>query len=380
MALLNFGLTDPKGGFIPGFPDPGDVPRPTVGLGSKTKERKQSLGRFVTTAYGPPWNAMQGTGVTSGGTDLRGSKGVNKFIVAVDPSVIPLGTHLKINPNPFGNPEIVFLADDTGGAIKGNRIDFFDWRGRGKQTSWGRRTAEVTKTEQQKGGGGLIEGLPDPGDLIDPAKDAIGALEDIAKVILDPPSLGRLIADASVFFLKLIGKAVWDYLIAPPWHWTQRAVIYYWDEIMSSSRGTEKGFLYDNGAIVTLGFWSVGYAVLWAKADADAGLGLFAPARESMLGRSVRSIEGRAARRNLHAPKDVEKATPAKPDPVSSKVEVEQTRTVGVNRRRPVTVSGEGIRTNGNREQRGAPGVDFPASSAEIAADLGVSNPNAQVA
>ena len=29
------------------------------------------MGRFEATAYGPPWNAMEGSGVTSTGVDLR---------------------------------------------------------------------------------------------------------------------------------------------------------------------------------------------------------------------------------------------------------------------------------------------------------------------
>lgn len=97
--------------------------------------------RLVSTAYGPPWGGIQGTGVTKTGIDLR--KNPKQYVVAVDPSVIPLGTKLKIPKNPFGDPNIVFTAADIGGAIKGKRLDFYDWRGRKTQIDWGTRPIEA---------------------------------------------------------------------------------------------------------------------------------------------------------------------------------------------------------------------------------------------
>lgn len=96
---------------------------------------------FGATAYGPPWTSINGTGVTATGVDLRPAK--KAYGVAVDPNVIPLGSKLRIQPNPF-NYGGTFTAFDTGGAIKGNRIDFYDWRGRSSQLAWGRRTVQVT--------------------------------------------------------------------------------------------------------------------------------------------------------------------------------------------------------------------------------------------
>lgn len=99
--------------------------------------------KFEATAYGPPWDAMEGTGVTSKGVDLR--KGQQKLVVAVDPSVIPYGTKLKVWPNPFGDRNLVFTAADTGGAFQGgvNKIDFFVASGRKDQNRWGRRGVSV---------------------------------------------------------------------------------------------------------------------------------------------------------------------------------------------------------------------------------------------
>ncbi len=70
---------------------------------------------------------------TASGTDLR----KNPMAVAVDPSVIPLGT--LVNVEGYG----VALALDTGGAIKGNIIDVhFDNVDECKV--WGRRQVKVT--------------------------------------------------------------------------------------------------------------------------------------------------------------------------------------------------------------------------------------------
>ena len=50
-------------------------------------------------------------------------------MIAVDPALIGHGQLVYLWPNPFGwrGP---FLAADTGSAIQGRRIDFYDWRGR----------------------------------------------------------------------------------------------------------------------------------------------------------------------------------------------------------------------------------------------------------
>lgn len=74
----------------------------------------KSLGTFTITHYccekyphicnaGPPYKTATGTTPHVGGC-------------AVDPKVIPLGSYIKIN-------DVVYHAEDTGGAIKQNRID-----------------------------------------------------------------------------------------------------------------------------------------------------------------------------------------------------------------------------------------------------------------
>jgi 3D (Asp-Asp-Asp) domain-containing protein len=65
------------------------------------------MGTFLATCY------------TGGGTTASGAP-TSSQVVAVDPSVIPLGTRLIIS----GIGERV--AADTGGAIRGNRIDIWE--------------------------------------------------------------------------------------------------------------------------------------------------------------------------------------------------------------------------------------------------------------
>lgn len=75
------------------------------------------------------------SGVTYTGVDLNSDR--NAKVIAVDPSVIPLGT--KVYVEGYGHA----TAEDIGGAIKGNRIDLHVPT-KGEAYSWGRRTVNVT--------------------------------------------------------------------------------------------------------------------------------------------------------------------------------------------------------------------------------------------
>lgn len=74
------------------------------------------------------------SGTTANGTDLRANP--NLKVIAVDPRVIPLGTKVWVE----GYGEAV--AADTGGAIKGNKIDVFIPNKAGAY-EWGRRTVTI---------------------------------------------------------------------------------------------------------------------------------------------------------------------------------------------------------------------------------------------
>jgi 3D (Asp-Asp-Asp) domain-containing protein len=79
--------------------------------------------------------------VTATGYALRGRTAtgvaVGYGIVAVDPSVIPLGTHMTVPGYGEG------VAADTGGAVTGSRIDLW-FPTRAEALAWGTRTVTIT--------------------------------------------------------------------------------------------------------------------------------------------------------------------------------------------------------------------------------------------
>lgn len=80
---------------------------------TKTSDKKY-LGRFKITAYCPCSECCgKADGITATGTRVKEGR-----TIAVDPKVIPLGSKVEINGN-------VYIAEDVGGAIKGNTIDLF---------------------------------------------------------------------------------------------------------------------------------------------------------------------------------------------------------------------------------------------------------------
>ena len=78
------------------------------------------------------------SGITATGIDLRNNR--NAKVIAVDPNVIPLGSTVHVEG--YGTA----IAGDTGGAIKGNRIDVH-MPTTEEALEWGRRTVNVTVTK-----------------------------------------------------------------------------------------------------------------------------------------------------------------------------------------------------------------------------------------
>ena len=83
---------------------------------------------FQITAYGSDCIGCSGT--TACGTTPQ----INRT-VAVDPEVIPIGSEVMIDDQ-------IYIAEDTGGAIKGNKIDIF-MNSESQCNNWGKRTIDI---------------------------------------------------------------------------------------------------------------------------------------------------------------------------------------------------------------------------------------------
>jgi 3D (Asp-Asp-Asp) domain-containing protein len=79
---------------------------------------------------------MEASAYTYTGNRTATGKNPEVGMVAVDPRVIPMGSRLYIEGYGYGR------AADTGGSIKGNRLDLF-MEDRSQCLSWGRRTVKV---------------------------------------------------------------------------------------------------------------------------------------------------------------------------------------------------------------------------------------------
>lgn len=81
---------------------------------SKQEAKYQYIGTFLLTGYDDCCQCQEEfVGTTALGVPPR-----ENHTIAVDPNIIPLGTHLLING-------IEYVAEDVGGGVNGNHIDIF---------------------------------------------------------------------------------------------------------------------------------------------------------------------------------------------------------------------------------------------------------------
>ncbi|MEB1809649.1 MAG: ubiquitin-like domain-containing protein [Bacillaceae bacterium] len=120
-------------------------PTPTVSRGSSPTQTSTSQSspsqsspsgktlRVSATAYTA--NCSGCSGITATGINLKNNR--NMKVIAVDPNVIPLGSRVHVEG--YGTA----IAGDTGGAIRGNKIDVHVPT-KADAFNWGRRTVTIT--------------------------------------------------------------------------------------------------------------------------------------------------------------------------------------------------------------------------------------------
>lgn len=101
-------------------------------VASRSKIRTSSVLDFKVTAYDLSYNSCNKApdhpdyGVTASGFNLKGLSREAAMTVAADPRILPLGTKLKIEfPAGYEHFNGIYTVRDTGGAVKGYKIDLF---------------------------------------------------------------------------------------------------------------------------------------------------------------------------------------------------------------------------------------------------------------
>ncbi|WP_226683729.1 G5 and 3D domain-containing protein [Sutcliffiella horikoshii] len=110
-------------------PPPQPKPQQVVSRSTETSSKEFYVSSTAYTAF---CNGC--SGVTSTGINLRTNPGAK--VIAVDPSVIPLGTKVYVEGYGYA------VAGDTGGAIKGHKIDVF-FSDKDAAYRWGRKKVKI---------------------------------------------------------------------------------------------------------------------------------------------------------------------------------------------------------------------------------------------
>jgi uncharacterized protein YabE (DUF348 family) len=105
------------------------VQQPQVSRGNDKVAKEFTVSSTAYTAY---CNGC--SGITSTGINLKANPNVK--VIAVDPSVIPLGTKVYVEGYGYA------VAGDTGSAVKGNKIDVF-FATKAEAYRWGRKTVKI---------------------------------------------------------------------------------------------------------------------------------------------------------------------------------------------------------------------------------------------
>ena len=145
LILMTCEPKDPKGDLTPYMSDVVEIPQRVKAKGKanksiiKTLKGYESLGTYTLTAY---CNCAKCCGSYAGGKTASGTTPKAGRTIAVDPKIIPYGTEIYINHHKY-------IAEDCGGAIKGNHIDIY-FNNHSECLEFGKQEAEVYKRKKKK--------------------------------------------------------------------------------------------------------------------------------------------------------------------------------------------------------------------------------------
>lgn len=193
--------------------------------------------------------------------------------------------------------------------------------------------------------------------------DALGVVNDITNV---PGVLGfagdavswianEAAQQSAKWFLGAVawtGKLFYREVVRPEWEHLQRMTVHYYNSMF----GDDASYLQ---LMTTLGFWSLGYGILWRDAD-DLSHRSGMPER-SALGQMVSKAQVAKSKAKLYDPKQAKKETPKKPKPKVSTAPVVELRKAQVERKRTVKVSygkDEGVKLESETEDTERTPVD----------------------
>lgn len=149
--LIQVGVDIQKTAFVPDIQvtdatsDPDKKESKPIELDSKLKGVNYTSG-WKATAYAPALGGINGsgTGLTASSTNV-----VEGRTIAVDPDVIPLGSVVAVYVSGAKEYSGIYLAEDTGGAIKGKKIDVAVVAS--KAMAFGVKTVQVAVLQKGKG-------------------------------------------------------------------------------------------------------------------------------------------------------------------------------------------------------------------------------------
>lgn len=101
---------------------------------SRSDTKDKVVKEIVVSASAFTANCNGCSGVTSSGVNLKRNPEIK--LIAVDPSIIKLGTKVYVEGYGYA------IAGDTGGSIKGNKIDVF-FSSTSEAYKWGRKTVTI---------------------------------------------------------------------------------------------------------------------------------------------------------------------------------------------------------------------------------------------